>query len=761
MGRRGMRRWRAAATVAAMAAAPLGMAATVERTWTTGSGSFATASNWSPRGVPDSDDIATFNTGGLLATVTMPAANVDNLRLRILQGTITINTSEFVYCLNGADALLPGGQIDVESSSIQVGWNTPGTSTLIIDGAGTLRGVSLTAGAAAGSIGQVIVRNQTTWLRLDSTLLLSAAGQGALTVQQMADVTAPRLLMSHAGPSSLNITTGGTAQFSEAVEVGRAGQATVNVTTGGQMIWNRGELGAMTGGTGAVTIRDAGSAWIVSQDVSIGRAGTGTAIVRDGASATVGRDMFIASEPGSSGQMTVQDAGSQLTVQRNLLVGGSSISAGGSGTLTIGPGTEVAVAGNIETWTGGRIELHGGTVRAGLLWQRGAGGTFDWTGGLLHVTGGELWVAPGGFFGSSMTVSGEQVLRVDGDIDVYSALGTAEMTLAGGGQVAARSAFLGSFEDESGVVNVSGTGSMLVLDEALYIGGGEMAAGGAGALNVGAGGFVDAGELLQVWDGGSVNLSGGQILADELLLHGSAAVSGGSLSIASPIQVVNGGVLQYAGGTISTPQLRLQAEGRLAMAAGGDRVLTITMPEIDTTGGSVIDVADNRLVVQQGDVNEVRELVKLGYAGGAWTGPGIASSVAAVEAGRALGIGVGGDDVIVRFTWAGDATLDGAVTIADLGVLAANWQGTGKGWWEGDYNYDGVVNIADLGILASNWQRGVGSGPAGSGSSFEEALGMFDAFSGVVVPEPGVGWFALGVLGLAVRRRRAGVESDE
>jgi hypothetical protein len=64
--------------------------------------------------------------------------------------------------------------------------------------------------------------------------------------------------------------------------------------------------------------------------------------------------------------------------------------------------------------------------------------------------------------------------------------------------------------------------------------------------------------------------------------------------------------------------------------------------------------------------------------------------------GRALGVGLDGEDVVVRYTWTGDATLDGQVTIADLGVLAANWQGTERRWSEGDFNYDGTVNIADL-----------------------------------------------------------------
>jgi hypothetical protein len=43
--------------------------------------------------------------------------------------------------------------------------------------------------------------------------------------------------------------------------------------------------------------------------------------------------------------------------------------------------------------------------------------------------------------------------------------------------------------------------------------------------------------------------------------------------------------------------------------------------------------------------------------------------------------------------------------VSDLGILATNWQGTGKTFLQGDFNYDGVVDVTDLGILATNWQK--------------------------------------------------------
>jgi hypothetical protein len=58
---------------------------------------------------------------------------------------------------------------------------------------------------------------------------------------------------------------------------------------------------------------------------------------------------------------------------------------------------------------------------------------------------------------------------------------------------------------------------------------------------------------------------------------------------------------------------------------------------------------------------------------------------------------------------AGDANHDAKVDIADLGILATNWQQSPRTFSKGDFNFDGSVDIADLGILATNWQKNIGA----------------------------------------------------
>ncbi len=52
----------------------------------------------------------------------------------------------------------------------------------------------------------------------------------------------------------------------------------------------------------------------------------------------------------------------------------------------------------------------------------------------------------------------------------------------------------------------------------------------------------------------------------------------------------------------------------------------------------------------------------------------------------------------------GDANADGYVDVADLGILATNYDsGGGLGWTDADFNSDGVVDVSDLGILATTY----------------------------------------------------------
>jgi hypothetical protein len=64
---------------------------------------------------------------------------------------------------------------------------------------------------------------------------------------------------------------------------------------------------------------------------------------------------------------------------------------------------------------------------------------------------------------------------------------------------------------------------------------------------------------------------------------------------------------------------------------------------------------------------------------------------------------VSASDVLVKYTYAGDANLDGKVNIDDYGRIDANVGQSGSvfGWYSGDFNFDGKINIDDYGLIDS------------------------------------------------------------
>ena len=61
--------------------------------------------------------------------------------------------------------------------------------------------------------------------------------------------------------------------------------------------------------------------------------------------------------------------------------------------------------------------------------------------------------------------------------------------------------------------------------------------------------------------------------------------------------------------------------------------------------------------------------------------------------------------MLIGYTLAGDANLDGSVDTVDFGFLAQNFSGSGKAWNQGDFNYDGTTNTADFTALSQNFNQ--------------------------------------------------------
>jgi len=104
------------------------------------------------------------------------------------------------------------------------------------------------------------------------------------------------------------------------------------------------------------------------------------------------------------------------------------------------------------------------------------------------------------------------------------------------------------------------------------------------------------------------------------------------------------------------------------------------------------------------------------------------------------------DDIAVDYTNGipGDANLDNAVDVSDLGILAANYGlTTGATWAMGDFNGDAAVDVSDLGILAANY----GTGSAGGADFQADSAKVFETSAGKAA-STGTGSLICGSLGL-------------
>jgi hypothetical protein len=276
------------------------------------------------------------------------------------------------------------------------------------------------------------------------------------------------------------------------------------------------------------------------------------------------------------------------------------------------------------------------------------------------------------------------------------------------------------------------------------------------------------------------------IIASDTTLN---VAPGATLRISDPVTVNSGkSVTQTGGGlVIYESNVTLQSSSNLAFAnstfvhaltvasnatasimpspVSGSRVLqadTLSLSGSTDAWSGKLDLGNNDFILRNGTLAQLSNQVKSGYSNGAWNGGGISSSAAPASAGQ-TGLGyasaaslfnltgtgtatfdgqtVDANSLVVKYTYNGDANLDGKVDTLDFNLLAANFGGTGKVWIQADFNFDGKVDTLDFNKLAANFGRQLSDANA--------------SLSGALVPEPG----ACGVLivtgaGLLTRRRK-------
>ena len=200
----------------------------------------------------------------------------------------------------------------------------------------------------------------------------------------------------------------------------------------------------------------------------------------------------------------------------------------------------------------------------------------------------------------------------------------------------------------------------------------------------------------------------------------------------------------------------------------GSRVVVTN--SLSTSAGGKIDLRDNNLIVRGGDLGSwngsaytgLTGKVQSGRGDGTRNGDGIVTSMTDATTGilttlavaTAGELGIGGDvwagepvasgDVLVMYTWGGDADLNGELNGDDYFYLDSNILQSGSvfGFHNGDFDLNGELNGDDYFILDSNILQSQSSPPMGG-------------FGVSAIPEPAASLLVVTLVLSCGRRRRS------
>ena len=263
-----------------------------------------------------------------------------------------------------------------------------------------------------------------------------------------------------------------------------------------------------------------------------------------------------------------------------------------------------------------------------------------------------------------------------------------------------------------------------------------------------------------------------------------------SNTYSGPTNIVGGTVILGAKGALPTnTTLQINNASTVVVKSLGT-AYALQVAYAGISNNSSLDLINNDLIEHSASLSTVNSSVKTGFNAGAWNGSGIMSSSAgASHPLMALGVilndnglgtstplyGTGGTiagtfggvtpadkDVLIKYTYYGDANLSGKVDgsdyslldsgyLADQTYLAAHPTGTAlpsTGWFNGDFNYDGSIDGSDYTLIDNSFNS--------QGAVIAAAVASNTAqVAGSAVPEPtSLALLGTTAVGLLSRRRK-------
>ncbi len=257
------------------------------------------------------------------------------------------------------------------------------------------------------------------------------------------------------------------------------------------------------------------------------------------------------------------------------------------------------------------------------------------------------------------------------------------------------------------IVNVAYSDGTNAIDDAITIGNTGVASAGQSVwLRVGAG-------------SNTVNVNGGTTN-----LYTQVAADGAGFIVAN----INNSAIVNLPRTQYLAELHINNTAQVKLLPNAYKMLLLNTLTLSAT--AKLDLADNDMIVYSGNASAITALITSGYANGTWTGYGITTSTS--DDYTALGVILNQEsvnqtlydtwsgtpvaltDVIVRFSYVGDANLDGIIDSTDYFQIDSAYVSHLTGWYNGNFNYDQAVNADDYFLIDSGWVAQAGSAPVPS-----------------------------------------------
>ncbi len=511
-------------------------------------------------------------------------------------GTIECNRDTFIaYNIGSTGEVTVDGTGSTWNNSGSIYVGSSGKGRLTITDAGVVNSRSGSISSCFGLTSEVIVDGAgSTWNNTSSV----GISNGKLNIIGSGRVNTGNGYIGYSSASTGEVTVDGTGSIwnnAGMLYVGRLGNGTLNITGGGIVDSNKYTyIGLDSASTGEVTVDGAGSTWTNSSKLHIGFAGRGILNITDGGNVTVEADTFVASHSDSSGRIHFDNG--------TLTAGGlccASDDLTGTGTInTHGLVSDVdlifdATHGLNQIFAMNKNGGHNITINLDVDGSGSMGAGHSGS-GTTSISDGIVVESTDGYIGYKSGSTGE--MTVDGAGSVWSSshwlnvgyAGNGKLMITDGGVVSSGRSHIGRVSGSTGEVTVDGTGSIWNSDS-LFVG-----CEGIGKLNVIAGGTVSNG-------GSHIGCRCGSTGEATVAGAGSTWTNSSSLYVGfmdnGTLTITDGGTVISSGGTIglhSTGEVTVEGiestwanSGELFVGKEGDGSLKITEGGVVSVGSTL------------------------------------------------------------------------------------------------------------------------------------------------------------------------------